>query len=456
MKRSLVVLIFMSLFLLLWVHAYADLSAGLEAYYPFNGNALDASGNGRHGTLTGDSTEPTLVPDKDGTADSAYDFDGIDDRIDTADFDLPDTFSISMRVDPDDPSGKDIILSKNDIGGNTIFLFGFVGNEYVVEIRDTCRLPTAPISGWHHLAVVVENDGAASDITLYRNGSVLWTDQIAAVAGDMTGKAWSIGHHWVGDTARDHFDGRIEEVRIYSRALGPEEIMILSGRHEVSHSLDPPYVPDDPGSAMYRLEDVYNYLDTGVAGLKRAGGFTEPSSGPGITGVTVDKIHKKVTERCITCESGELSPLGRWCDQGDGTVKDMTTGLVWLKDASWGGQKPWRDSSSQYEWDDAHTRAGLLNAGDSTAGLSDGSVAGDWRLPTKAELVGITTNTGNEYVRHSSQYFFTGVYYDFYYWSSTTMSSDLPYNAASVNPFCYVFYHNKGSSHNVWPVRSDN
>jgi hypothetical protein len=42
------------------------------------------------------------------------------------------------------------------------------------------------------------------------------------------------------------------------------------------------------------------------------------------------------------CE-GTLSPLGRWCDQNNGNVKDMTTGLVWLKDAGWGGTKPWRE-----------------------------------------------------------------------------------------------------------------
>ncbi|QEM67302.1 hypothetical protein FO488_03460 [Geobacter sp. FeAm09] len=32
--------------------------------------------------------------------------------------------------------------------------------------------------------------------------------------------------------------------------------------------------------------------------------------------------------------SGTLSPLGRWCDNGDGTVRDMTTGLLWLKNAN--------------------------------------------------------------------------------------------------------------------------
>ncbi|MBF0524939.1 MAG: hypothetical protein HQK56_07565 [Deltaproteobacteria bacterium] len=42
---------------------------------------------------------------------------------------------------------------------------------------------------------------------------------------------------------------------------------------------------------------------------------------------------------CVAC-NGTLSPQGRWCDNGNGTVTDMSTGLIWLKDASWGGKYP--------------------------------------------------------------------------------------------------------------------
>ncbi len=50
---------------------------GLVAYYPFNGNADDASGNGNHGTVHG----ATLTEDRFGNPNSAYYFDGIDDEI---------------------------------------------------------------------------------------------------------------------------------------------------------------------------------------------------------------------------------------------------------------------------------------------------------------------------------------------------------------------------------------
>ncbi|WP_141699533.1 hypothetical protein [Candidatus Marithrix sp. Canyon 246] len=53
----------------------ADLNDGLVAYYPFNGNAEDESGNGNHGTVNG----ATLSEDRFGNQESAYSFDGIDD-----------------------------------------------------------------------------------------------------------------------------------------------------------------------------------------------------------------------------------------------------------------------------------------------------------------------------------------------------------------------------------------
>ncbi len=58
---------------------HAGLSDGLVAYYPFNGNANDESGNGNNGIVHG----ATLTADRSGNANSAYSFNGIDNYIDT-------------------------------------------------------------------------------------------------------------------------------------------------------------------------------------------------------------------------------------------------------------------------------------------------------------------------------------------------------------------------------------
>ena len=60
------------------VDSNSTLNQGLIAYYPFNGNANDESGNGLDGTVNGAS----LTLDRHGNANSAFDFDGEDDWID--------------------------------------------------------------------------------------------------------------------------------------------------------------------------------------------------------------------------------------------------------------------------------------------------------------------------------------------------------------------------------------
>ena len=69
----------------------------------------------------------------------------------------------------------------------------------------------------------------------------------------------------------------------------------------------------------------------------------------------------------------------RFVDNGDGTVLDTQTGLIWLKDASC-VDIPLTPGHGMANWDDANAGAALL--ADGTCGLTDGSSPGDWRLPS--------------------------------------------------------------------------
>jgi len=55
----------------------ANLTRGLVAYYPFNGNVNDESGHGNHGEVHG----ATLAEDRNGKSGKAYSFDGSNDYI---------------------------------------------------------------------------------------------------------------------------------------------------------------------------------------------------------------------------------------------------------------------------------------------------------------------------------------------------------------------------------------
>lgn len=70
---------------------------GLIAEYLFNGNANDTSGQGNDGIVNGS----TLTTDRNGNANSAYIFDGVDDYIEIADhssLDGMDGLTISVWV----------------------------------------------------------------------------------------------------------------------------------------------------------------------------------------------------------------------------------------------------------------------------------------------------------------------------------------------------------------------
>lgn len=169
--------------------------------------------------------------------------------------------------------------------------------------------------------------------------------------------------------------------------------------------------------------------------------------------VVIPLFGDDTTSKC-TCE-GTLSSGERWCNNGDGTVTDMGTCLVWLQDASWGGSKAWRCVSSMLicddDYEDAHSRAGILR--DGYGGLSDGSVIGDWRLPTMSEFANITQ--GSEKVSVATPRMFTGIQNN-YYWTSTTnpASNNVARCLAPVDGF-HTWYV-KESGYYVWPVRAGN
>jgi hypothetical protein len=73
--------------------------------------------------------------------------------------------------------------------------------------------------------------------------------------------------------------------------------------------------------------------------------------------------------------AGALWPTPRFTDNGDGTVTDNLTGLIWLKEANCFGGRLWAQALGD---------CSALTSG--SCGLTDGSSAGDWRLPNIKEL----------------------------------------------------------------------
>ncbi len=142
-------------------------------------------------------------------------------------------------------------------------------------------------------------------------------------------------------------------------------------------------------------------------------------------------------------------PSTRFQAGSTGAVTDTLTGLVWLQNANcttfYSGDPA---STNSRNWSNALKAANSLASG--YCGLSDGSSAGDWRLPNRKELESLLDMS--EYSRAlPAGHPFTGVMID--YWSSTTYVLDTSYAWTLGTYEGIVETSPKWWSLFVWPVR---
>jgi len=165
------------------------------------------------------------------------------------------------------------------------------------------------------------------------------------------------------------------------------------------------------------------------------------------------------------------------CDErftiiGDGTVRDPNTGLIWLKDASC-SELAATDESGRANWDVATAAAAAL--ADGTCSLTDGSSAGDWRLPTSMEWVefvdqrykepALSNAAGTDQWSEGDP--FDGVISSFYWSQTVAEPSSWEPEQQEERVWCvemgsgmvrdnFAGYLYKSKNYYVWPVRSDN
>ncbi len=207
--------------------------AGLVAYYPFHGSANDESGNGNHGTVNG----AKLVADRFGSQTQAYEFDGLNSSIEVPD-------SPSLR--PSKQTTVSAWVNMRKLGrylrviskgvaiagsyGSYQLITGSNLNDtfhdaplFTVRTSDGYYVPDPatgqPIQQW--VQIVGTYDGQKTK---------LFYDGLLVAEAPSSGNLMYDANRLV--IGRDlfyaqSFDGKIDDIRIYNRALTSAEVKAL-------------------------------------------------------------------------------------------------------------------------------------------------------------------------------------------------------------------------------------
>ncbi len=223
-----------------WNYEWADhttsFNGSLLAYYSFDGNATDRSGNGNHGAVNG----ATLSIDRRGIWGKAYSFDGRDDRI------------VAQGAWPEGNSSRSVsVWYKAPSHSANFFTFGngliqkarfsvglnFGGNENSLSFfgqgSDQIFSATGLYNSWNNIHITY--NGSLGK--LYLNGSALggsFNDSLET-NGSMS---LVIGSNSLNRND-EFFGGSLDDLRVYNRALSATEVAVLYSLESFSPNSPP-------------------------------------------------------------------------------------------------------------------------------------------------------------------------------------------------------------------------
>jgi chaperonin cofactor prefoldin len=215
----------------------ATLSSVLMAYYPFSGNAGDSSGNKLHGIVNG----ATLSMDRFGRANNAYAFNGKNSNIfiNNTFFDIGSSeYSISMWynlnqfLNTNNGNSSHVLFNTSPHNGLGLAINWGNSGKYSFSVGN-------PLVGWSYLFNVSSNANAVVSnwkyVTLNKIGNI-FNLYIDGVLDRSISSPSSIINYpckfYIGScdplSSNEVFNGRLDDVRIYSRALTQSEITYLA------------------------------------------------------------------------------------------------------------------------------------------------------------------------------------------------------------------------------------
>lgn len=299
-----------------------NLQNGLVAYYPFNGNALDYSGNFNNGMPTGIAAPTT---DQWGNPNSAYNFNGTVSagmitvqNSPSLQFTTACTFSFWVKLNSVTGTngfgnivagGDHCVFAKDgDAGGGLYFNTalsaspGNMNNRIGNVSMTTCQYvaPTVSTGQWQHFVYIMD----ATEQRMYINGVLVQTTPGAPNFATMNGKPLVMARFTSGWYP---MNGALDEFRVYNRAVTVAEIAALSSTGVVSVSattISPSVIcagqnisVDISATGAIATGNTYTVQISDAAGV-----FTYP--------VNIGSLVSNATTATISCTVPEAMPSG--------------------------------------------------------------------------------------------------------------------------------------------------
>ena len=196
-------------------------------------NAPDVSGFGNDGTLTGGAVFQATSADG---SPASVDFDGIDDRIELPAVDVNGTgLTLACWFNGNSLNNAPRLISKATAtaGDAHVFMLGVTQSASVFRLRARIRIggtateliaPSGSIAPgeWRHAALTYDG----TDMKLYLNGAEVATTGLTGAVDQDPAVPVAVGAQPPG-AGPNFLDGRIDDVRIYQRALAPFELAAI-------------------------------------------------------------------------------------------------------------------------------------------------------------------------------------------------------------------------------------
>ena len=258
------------------------LSQGLLAWYPFEGNASDMSGNNRNGVLTGNPGYANAIQGQ------ALSLDGSDDHMDISHDSALDprrilTYSFWFNSTSQSKTWTPVLFKGNSSGQRTYAFWLNSGEKRIHPVTvDASGQYDADSSNnfwahnqWYSVASVMDRNSGF--LKLYSNGQLITNSSIPQADTVSNSNALRLGWGYESNSDYVRFHGLIDNLRLYNRALSATDISRLYAHESNVHSNNAAPHSLAPVSNLSMIENA------SIGGIIGQFNATDPDQGSTIT-----------------------------------------------------------------------------------------------------------------------------------------------------------------------------